>query len=172
MSKLEKYIIKNKQEFDSLGPRAESWDQIQTALEKGRQNDYSWLWKVAAILLFGVSLFLLVDRSKQNDVSLNQQQVGEFSATEEYFEDMIIQVSATVESYTDIDDKLKEEFRNDVFDLSQQYKELKAEYEVSNQQQVRDALISNLQLRIALLNNQLMILKDIDNLSKNNEIHI
>lgn len=62
---LEQFVKDNRAGFDDLEPTDQLWKKIQQDLEP--QRNYQWMWKVAAILLFGVTIGLLVERNFMND---------------------------------------------------------------------------------------------------------
>ena len=77
---LEKFIHKNRSQFDSEEPRNSVWDQIESGLGRSDSTakiDYSWMWKVAASVLFLLSAYLIYDRNNiMQDVAENSNELA------------------------------------------------------------------------------------------------
>ena len=87
----------------------------------------------------------------------------EFMETELYYTQLISEQRVMVEQFDLNDPELKEGFRRDLAALDTAYHELKLEYVETSNEAVLQALIDNLQLRMELLNQQVLILEQIKN---------
>jgi uncharacterized protein YwgA len=86
----------------------------------------------------------------------------EFMETELYYTQLIAQKRLVVVEFDLEDQEIKEGFKKDIALLDTMYQELKQEFIDTNNEAVLDAMISNLQVRMELLNQQLMILETIE----------
>ena len=58
--RLEEFVKENREGFDSEVPRRDLWSKIESELEKKETHfDYSWLWKVAALVFLASTIALL-----------------------------------------------------------------------------------------------------------------
>jgi len=165
MNNLEKFIKTNREDFDIKEPRTKLWARIETDLDG--KTDYGWMWKAAVVVLLAVSGYLIFERSQgQSTESMVASEFfldPEFMETELYYTQLIAQKSLVIAEYN-----LKEEadiktgFKNDIAVLDTMYQELKQEFIDTSNEIVLDAMIHNLQLRMEMLNQELMILETIE----------
>ncbi len=159
--KLETYIRQHREDFDELTPPAAAWEKITARLaapKSGRKRQV--YWQVAAVLFFVLSLGLLLK---------NMQPVGhstgidpEFSATEQYYRQIIQEKENLLAAYLARYPELAEDFTSDLQELNENYQMLKADFEQTHSPKVLNALILNLQLQQDLLLNQLKIIQLIE----------
>ncbi len=173
MNNLEQYIRNNKAEFDNKEPRDKVWTRVEKDLDMGKA-DYGWLWKAAVVVLLAVSSYLIWERQDpaiNNAVASEFYLDAQFVETELYYTQLITQKRLMVIGYDLEDTELKQGFGIDLASLDTIYQELKQEFINTNNEVVLDALINNLQVRMELLNQQLMILETIEkhNDEKTNE---
>ncbi|MCZ6692392.1 MAG: hypothetical protein O6939_00680 [Bacteroidetes bacterium] len=173
---LEKFIKKNRTEFDSELPSENVWDRIWKSMygtNKPRAGNYNWIWKAAAILLFATSSYLLIERNyKQSPVSEPLSSIqwdDQFEETEAYYFSLIEEKREVVKKLGSVDTQLFSEFDSELASLDLMYGELKHELIATGNQVIIDAMIANLQLRIELLNREFEILKKIK--TQKNEHH-
>ena len=176
--KLEKFVREHRHEFDSEQPRANVWDQIRSELDGTRIvsiNRYSWVWKVAAVFLFGLSSYLLIERnmnSTNNEIAQTEE-IQEFplSEIEMHYISIIEQKRVEILKLGADHPSLIQNFQNDVESLDSLYSELQVEFRETNNERVLDAMINNLKLRIDILNYQMSIIEKIKNkeIEKNNQ---
>jgi hypothetical protein len=165
MNNLEQFIRSNREEFDSKEPREKLWERVETGLDSGRV-DYGWMWKAAVVVLLAVSGYLVWERSQDQAIeSMVASEFfldPEFMETELYYTQLIAQKRLVVVEFDLEDQEIKEGFKKDIALLDTMYQELKQEFIDTNNEAVLDAMISNLQVRMELLNQQLMILETIE----------
>ncbi len=167
MDNLEKYIKSNRESFDQLEPRDKLWDRIESDLDQNPQQ-WGWIWKAAVAILIPVCGFLIWERSQTTtlvpgDLASQEIQMDpEFIETELYYTQLISEKRVLIDNYVTDDPELKASFQNDLNGLDSLYLELKNEFIATNNSSVVDAMINNLQLRMELLNQQIMILEKID----------
>jgi len=165
MNNLEQFIKTNREEFDRKEPRTKLWTRIETDLDG--KIDFGWMWKAAVVVLLAVCSYLVWERSQDQTIeSMVASELyvdQEFVETELYYTQLITQKRLVVAEYDLEDPEIKEGFRKDLASLDTTYLELKEEFIDTNNEAVLDAMIHNLQLRMELLNQQLMILETIEN---------
>ena len=173
--RLEKFVKENREGFDTEVPRSDLWNNIESELEKnGTHFDYSWLWKVAALVFLAstIALFfkgsIAVEDLPDNQLSSNGYN-SELVEVENYYTQLISDKKREIQAF-EIDDP---ELLNDINGLDSMYTELKSNLKV-NQKDGRliSAMIMNLQLRVDILNKQLNILENIKNIEHNEKISI
>ena len=153
---LEQFIMNNKDSFNDIGPSEKVWKGINRRMSK-RNRFLQVAWKVAAILFMVSSIYLLIDKNTAENVSESQLS-EEFQQAEDYYTQLIrlkrekILIKLTPEQQS--------EFLGEIDQLDELYVELKEIYQANTtSDRVLDAMISNLQLRLDILNKQLEIVK-------------
>ena len=165
---LEKFIMDNRDAFDHETPRKDTWNQIDKRLTK-KSNMWPTVWKIAAMLFMATTILLVIDRS--------QEKIEEPLLSEELIQAEDYYVSMINEKRMIIMDELtpeqEEEFLVEIDQLDSMYNELKNTYQTNtSNDRIVDAMISNLQLRLEILNRQLEILENIKNQDNENAIEI
>lgn len=167
MDNLEQFIKSEREAFDHKEPREKLWARIESGMDP-KQDRWVWIWKAAVLVLIPLCGFLLWERG-QND-QLAQEMPGsdiyvdpEFEETELYYSQLISQKQVTIDHFEIDDPLIKESFRLDIAALDTLYLDLKTEFIETSNSAVLEAMVSNLQLRMELLNQQLMILEKIEN---------
>lgn len=154
----EKFILDHRNDFDEKPDSGKVWKQIEKKLENKQKRDFSIFWKVAAVFLLISTGYLLFEREFFESEDTGLEQYSEFQKAEAFYTKLINEKREEINAYNM--DGLKDEFIKDLEQLDQSYLKLKATFkrEASDQKLV-DAMIKNLQLRIDILNQQLSILK-------------
>lgn len=164
--KLEKFILANRQAFDEEEPSRELWEQIRKK-GGGKKSTKTVYWKVAAVFLLISTIFLIIEKKISNDTASvmtawEQAEAGEFGEAEAYYTQLIDQKKAEVAQFDD--SELKRSFFSEIDRLDALYNELKETYQNQNSTDLlTDAMISNLRLRIDILDQQLKILTKLKN---------
>jgi hypothetical protein len=154
---LEDFIRQNKNAFDDKEPSDYNWSKINSELfERVSIWNSLTLWRVAAVLLLGVCVYLALPRfrEQQRDVIA----LNEFKDIESFY------ISQISEKISLIEDERGREvglngFTHDFKQLDAMYQVLKEEMKAHPSQKVKDALVLNLLIRIDLLNKQLQKLE-------------
>ena len=174
--RLEQKIRDNKQEFDFLEPDAHLWDNISGQLEtENATRDYSWLWKVAALvfLISTISLLFIRDFSGEEPseqfLSDNEGYNSELIEVESYYVQLIAEKrKEIIES-----DVQNAELLAEIDVLDSMYSELKTDLKKNHEDtRLMNAMIRNLQLRVEILNRQINILEHIQTVKENENISI
>jgi hypothetical protein len=177
---IEDFIKRNRESFDDEKPSNSVWSKIEGEVfheKKTISIQWSYFWKVAAVVFFvfsGYLLWQLNDMKSENyAVEDNADEIlEEFTTTETFYENEIATMVSAIEEYNMSDTSLTNSFKNDIDALDQQYDALKIELNDDKNEQVINALILNLQLRMEILNKQLTILDNLKNTESNENVNI
>ncbi len=155
---LKKFIQENRAAFDTQTPPENSWQQIEAALPKASRQIF-WnstsFWRIAAMVLFGLSAYLLISK---NYSRLNKKEIAElqgFNDLEIYYSTQISEKMDLVHRYQSSTGLTEDEITQNLKKLEAMYLVLKDEMKRMPSQDVRDALVLNLLVRIDLINQQL-----------------
>lgn len=173
---LEDFFKEQKNDFDSLEPREDMWSKIESNLDVTEKSyDFSWMWKVAAVL-FLVSTLVLLFRNADSEVKPSEEQLSsnegynsELIEVEGYYTKMISTKEKEIAEYNISNPDLL----IDIHSLDSMYIDLKNNLKV-NQKDDRliNAMIRNLQLRVNILNKQLNILEQIKMIEEDEKVSI
>ncbi|WP_420318123.1 hypothetical protein [Ekhidna sp.] len=164
---LEKFIMENRDAFDDADPSVNVWSEIDQKLAKKRSY-WPAMWKVAAVLFMVSTVYLMIDRNI-NAVDEGPMLSEEFTQAEDYYVKLISQKRLMIEEQ--LTPEQHEQFLVEIDQLDSMYVELKKTYQTNaSNDRVMDAMISNLQLRLEILNKQLDILQNIKNQNNENDI--
>ncbi|WP_420583191.1 hypothetical protein [Reichenbachiella sp.] len=179
--KLEDFIKSNREGFDDLEPRSDTWSKIQQELlQENKQKDYTWLWKAAAVIFLCISVGLAVDRTMNADIeevaAVNQSQKSrssELREVEGYYTQLISQKRSEIKSVIDKKGLVDVELLEDMQQLDNMYAKLKKDLKRNqNDERLINAMIQNLQLRVEILNKQLRILERISKHEQDEKISV
>lgn len=157
---LKDFIDTNREAFDTRVPSEKVWNGIERDLSKTSVWSSVTFWRAAALIMFGVSGWLFFTQKPADNLTQKEtaQLQGEFNSLEKYYTD---QITEKVEWISDS----RETFAEDKF--AQDFKKLDAMYQVLREQmkenpteQVKDALVLNMLVRIDLLNQQIQRLEE------------
>jgi len=174
--KLEQYVHAHREAFDSEVPGNHVWEGIVKTLSHKtpttqRNIDFSWMWKAAAIIFFGLSGYLFIrDIDSWTGMANNGSvEFREFQNAENYYNSMIYSKQQELQQYIDKNSPFYEEFKKDVLELDSIYTVLKVEFNQNNDDLIMEAMVRNLQLRIEIMDRQLKIIQKVKKLKNNNE---
>lgn len=153
---LKEFITRHRDEFDSRVPSGHVWNRVSGTLG----FDASWwnslvIWRAAALLLMGLSLYLLLARAgNELKPTLTQQDFGD---VELFYK---AQISEKVALIHDAGDTADDSFTQDLQKLEAMYTVLYDEMKRYPSEKVKDALVLNMIVRIDLLNQQIQKLEE------------
>ncbi len=166
---LEKFIMENREAFNDAIPSDKAWEGIDQKLSK-KQVIWPTVWKVAAMLFMVSTIYLMIGKSQYEDMD-GPMLSEEFTQAENYYVSLIAQRKQAIQEQ--LTPEQQEQFLVEIDQLDSMYLELKKTYQTNaSNDRVMDAMISNLQLRLDILNKQLDILKNIKNQNNENDISI
>ena len=162
MDNLEKFILDHKEDFVEKRNPENGWEELRNKLNP-RKNDWSVLWKVAAVLFFVSTIGLMVPNIYEKESG----QIGKSSSTSSIEEYFVQTIDFKRSEYLALADEAEsEELLQDLAELDSAYSNLNSSYNQLGQVELLEAMLENLQLRVYILNEQIEILK---NGSKDNE---
>ncbi len=155
---LKEFINKNREGFDAQTPPENLWQKIELKLPKFSKQVF-WnsmsFWRAAAMVLLGLSSYLFFvknnSRTEKQDVAALQG----FSDLENYYSSQIDEKMNLVSRYQSQTGLTEDEVTQNLKKLEAMYLVLKDQLKKRPTQDVRDALVLNLMVRIDLINQQL-----------------
>lgn len=166
---LEKFIMENRGAFDDTTPSEKAWSKIDQKLGK-KHSIWPTMWKVAAVVFMASTIYLMVDRNA-NEIEEGPMLSEEFVQAEDYYVSLISQKRQAIKEQ--LTPEQQEQFLVEIDQLDSMYVELKKTYQTNaSNDRVMDAMISNLQLRLEILNRQLDILQNIKNQNDESDLSI
>ncbi|MFM8912142.1 MAG: hypothetical protein ACKOE6_04350 [Flammeovirgaceae bacterium] len=153
---LKDFVNANRGEFDDKTPQKGTWSKIETVLNNGKSSWWNAvsMWRAAAIILFGLSAYLL--GSQQSKPVLGARQLSaDFKDLDTFYNDQIIEKAELVSQFQRENGEADDEVTQNLQKLEAMYQVLKEEMKKRPTQDVKDALVLNLLVRIDLLNQQL-----------------
>ncbi len=171
--KLKNFINQNKDQFDDFEP-TDRWSIIEKALDTEKinirsqqrsrlSNTFTWqiqVWKYAAAILLiaviGMGYYIFIMPSNKNVVNLTTEKLSpELADAEYYYSSQIAEKQKVLKSSS-----LSNYCTSDLAVLDSNYIQLKQElFKDVNNQQITNAMIQNLQIRMKILNEQVEMLK-------------
>jgi hypothetical protein len=155
---LKDFVEQNREGFDDRQPQEVAWKKIEGSLPSksvSLWNSVS-LWRAAAILLLGVAgyLFFAPQGIRNNKIETAQIK-GEFKDLEVFYSNQIVEKKELVNQFQTETGLTEDEVTQNLQKLEAMYQVLKEQMETRPTQDVKDALVLNLLVRIDLLNQQL-----------------
>lgn len=156
---LREFIRRNRGDFDDMEPSENVWRKIGNNLDRPSLWNSVALWRVAAVLFLGLSVYLLASK---DSVLIERKEVArlqiEFNDLEKFYSSQIAEKVALISNLDGIGEQ--DQFTQDIQKLEAMYQVLGEEMKNRPSEKVKDALILNLLVRIDLLNQQLKKLED------------
>jgi len=163
--KIEKFIADNRESFDSEVPSEKVWIQIEENMDRGKPKSYNFssiLWKAAAVFFFGLSSLLWYQNNYPSFQAKETKLLSkEFIDIENYYINQINFKRDEIEWYFG-KDYLEGNYRENLGKLDAMYLVLKDEFEKNPSKEVIDALVLNLIMRIDILNEEIIKLKELE----------
>jgi hypothetical protein len=156
--RLRDFVNKHRDEFDNREPSEGVWSEIERAafhdMPRKRWMTAVSIWRAAAIVFFGLSVYLFVAPKERHEVSSLQTELKDI---ESFYGDQIAEKVAFIDKLDGYED---DRFTQDLKKLDAMYEVLREEMKASPSAKVKDALILNMLIRIDLLNQQIQRLED------------
>lgn len=154
---LNDFIKENRAAFDSK-EAPEIWNAIEPNL-RSKQKWYNTVsfWRAAAIVLFGISSFMLANSlfTKNNACKESLSAQKEFGDLESFYSSQISEKMDLVQRFQNQTGQTEDDITQNIQKLEAMYQVLKDEMKKRPTQDVKDAMVLNLLVRIDLLNQQL-----------------
>lgn len=174
--RLEKFVQENREQMDAFEPRPQLWDKIDEHLQEHKKNNR---WRVSAIAASLFAVVIMATWATMHFSNNNIQVVTvpasinkDMQEAEMYYTGIVAEKQEQLYRYASNKPQLYQRFTTDLSDLQQSYKQLRTEYINSPEQEVvLAALIENLQLQIKILEQQLEIIKQVQQTSTDSTRH-
>jgi hypothetical protein len=169
MDKLEEHIRKNREDLDRYSPSSGIWKRIKRGLKKGKSPISQWL-SIAAmvIVILGTAVVFLRPGNKwsntnsemRNDAGLTTAN-PQLKETEIYYNNVVNSLYREAIPMLTGNPEIEKELNTDISQLDSICSEIKKDLKdnVANQEVV-EALIQNYRIKIRLLEDMLIILKE------------
>jgi hypothetical protein len=169
MDKLEDYIRKNREDLDLYNPSPFIWNRVQRSIRRGNNNKVKW-FSIAAmvVVIFGTAVILYkyanngaatsLERTTDGDLTIAKPQLNE---TEIYYNNLVNSLYLEATPMLTANPEIAKELTADFSQLDSIFLEVKKDLNdnVANQEVV-EALIQNYRIKIRLLEEMLIILKE------------
>lgn len=156
MDKLEEFILSNKDGLEKERKEDEGWERLERKLNsRDRTLDRMVYWKVAAVVFLISTIALAVVKFPQ---STGSDQVSGFDdGIENYYAK---QINLKVNEYVGMaEEREAEDLLRDLEKMDAAYLELKKSFSENENEEVADAMLENLRLRILILNEQIHLIR-------------
>lgn len=154
---LKEFITKNREGFDAQTPPESAWQKIENSLPGAKRiflNSVSF-WRAAAIVLLGLSSYLFFARYDSSSIKKDVAALQGFNDLESYYSLQIKEKMTLVHRFQSQTGVTEDDVTQNLKKLEAMYLVLKEELKKRPTQDVRDALVLNLLVRIDLINQQL-----------------
>lgn len=166
---LEKFIEKNRQEFDELSPVPDDWSAVSEAIQSNKGHaSHLIFWKVAAAVLLILCVGLVLDRqvfkdSETVELAYNQ----ELKEVETYYMQLIQTKRQMLEQDSSLVEFEHAELFEELDQLDLMYGQLKQDLlKHQDDDRLIGAMVENLRMRVKILNKQLEIIERLKNYQK------
>lgn len=152
------FIEENRDAFDAHVPPENAWHHIEASLPHLKKQVFLHsvsFWRAAAVILFALSSYLLISKYYTKADKQEVAALQGFSDLETYYSSQISEKMDLVHHYQTQTGLTEDEITQNMRKLESMYLVLKDELKKRPTQDVRDALVLNLLVRIDLINQQL-----------------
>lgn len=170
---LEQFVHSHREAFDHQEAPESSWPVIEQSLPRKKKQvllQSVAFWRAAALLCLGLSISLIINRQLTAGASADPTAAAGFSDLESYYSTQITEKMALVTQYQTRTGLTEDEITQNLKKLEAMYQVLKDEMKKRPSQDVRDALVLNLLVRIDLINQQLQKLDQPTETKKHKEV--
>jgi len=172
MDKLEDYIRKNREELDRYKPPSSVWKNIKKALKSEKSPLTKWI-TIAAMVVVILGTAVIFHRSLPGPAEAGNELTGDgilnmtgpqLRETEIYYNNIINSLYREASPMLTANPEIGKELSTDISQLDSIFSDMKKDLKdnVANQEVV-EAMIQNYRLKIRLLEDMLIILKENEN---------
>lgn len=172
-NKLEQFVRKNAEAFDSHEPPAMAWDSIEKELPVPKptlvRTLWPYAWKVAAAVLIFTSAWLLNDYRDQKKISETyysnaetaaSPELAELSEAEAYYTTQISSKQAELAKYARQHPEIMQDLKKEFNEMDKNKAELKKDLVESNaDEKVIEAIILSYRVKLEILDQMLTELR-------------
>jgi hypothetical protein len=180
MDKLEEYIRKNREELDIYNTPSGTWRSIKKELQRKKSPAMRWLSIAAMLVVILGSGIALIKYANWSDETENQ--MSEFSdmklsnpqlqETEIYYNNLVNSLYKEATPMLTANPEIGRELTSDMFHLDSICSDIKRDLKDNiDNQEVVEALIQNYRIKIRLLEDMLLILKESEDIQEKSLHH-
>jgi hypothetical protein len=177
--RLEKFIKENKKNFDEFEPPFDLWEKIEKKLDDQKNEKLirstkvlklSNVLRIAAVLLLVISAGIVLWKNQQLEKTELSDIDPQLAKQQIHYASMIEEKRSELKRIEKEDPQLYKEFSSEIKAMDETYQKLKNDLPSSpNQEETVKAMIRNLQIQIEVLNQQLQIIKQVDQFKKESQ---
>ena len=173
-NRLETFVKDNRKAFDVMEPSAGLWAKIEQELDGKKEKKsikmYLWMSAVASIVVVFGLVWLYAGRMQNQGIEIAD--VNAAAAQKEvHFTNLITEKRDSLAIFASANPELYKKFTADLKKLDEDYERLKSELPTTpNQLFVVKAMVKNREIQLNLLRQQLMIINQVDDYKKVNQI--
>jgi len=173
-NRLETFVKENRKAFDVLEPSADLWAKIEQGLDKKKEKKpirlYLWMSAAASFVIVIGLVWLYAGRSQNQNIEIADVNTA-IAKREVHYAGLIEEKRDSLAIFATANPDLYKKFTQDLKKLDEDYERLKAELPTTpNQLYVVKAMVKNRELQLNLLRQQLMIINQVDDYKKVNQI--
>lgn len=173
--RIEEFVKKNRNEFDDKVPSEKVWQNIETDMGFEKSGSF-WrskaLMRIAAVLVLLLCSWLVFEKTNSNQTPSEREAMiveNGFEEIEAFYTMIIDEKLSEVNKLGPEHQDILLDLKSELHILDSTYLVLKNDLSYGNREQILDAMILNLQMRLEILNQQSEILKKLNNLKENEE---
>jgi len=163
MDELERLILKNRKDLDPYDPDPGVWRRIIISLRRRKIVLYRWLSAAAIIILALGGAFIIYSRAEMNNPAFAsaRAQHQEMRETEIFYANLLNSLYREAEPFLTNQPEIKSELYNDMERIDSLCAEIRKDLKdnISNQE-VIEALVQNYRIKIRILEDMLVVLKE------------
>ena len=164
MDELEKHIRSVRDELDIHEPGPGLWGRIVPGLPGRERHLHSYLWRAAAVILVAGAALAVIAGMLRTSERLNDPQVTEVRETYRYYDDKIRSLYEEAQPLLTSNPEIGSELKTGLNELDSLSAQIISDLNDNiASSEVIEALIGNYRLRIELLEEMLMLMKEHDN---------
>jgi hypothetical protein len=179
MDRLEEHIKKNREDLDVYTPSPEIWDEITKGIHAGKSNKIRWFSAAAMIVVIftTAALFYVGENRKKaalqsRDEALIMKVNPQLQETEIYYNNQVNFLYSEAKPLLAGHPDIKKELLSDMAQIDSLCADIKNDLKdnVANKE-VIEALINNYRIKIKILEDMLVLLKQNENDHPKNDTH-
>jgi hypothetical protein len=189
-NRLEKFIEDNREAFDSDEPRHQVWRDLQAKVAENKKDDrifhlgfLRWTAAAAVVIMLVGTIYYVIEKGGSTPTIASLDNQGSPATPDQVLTELNPTYAKEVYHFTQLIElkqselkqiekehpELYQQFVKDINKLDSSYQALKTELpKNANRELLLEAMIQNLQLQAELLNQQLSIIKTLNQKNKQN----
>ncbi len=173
-NRLETFVKENRRSFDIMEPSPALWAKIEQKLEQKKEkkpiNLYLWLSIAASIVVVLGLGWLYAGKLQKGEIEIADVNTI-YARKDVQFAGLIVEKRDSLAIFAAANPELYKKFTADLKKLDEEYERLKTELPTSpNQTFVVKAMVKNREIQLGLLKQQLLIINQVDDYKKVNQI--